>query len=219
MPYLNNYKGTFRARAQLQYCSVLIFLLGWALFVDDDFLWLGDFADLLDYVDDKYAIMCVQHDYKPDVTMKLAGRAQSIYPRKNWSSMVLWNCGHPANQNVSLSMINSKGGAYLHRFSWIEDDSLIGEIPFHWNFLVDWHTVYPDGKKPGAIHYTEGGPWFPDYRETDYSAEWFEELKDYEKTLTRKRKLCPYELFSEKGVAPLTGYENSNERWTWDQEE
>jgi hypothetical protein len=95
VPYLQNYKG-------------------WAMFVDDDFLWTKDIAELLDMVDDTKAIMCVQHDYKPTVTEKLAGRAQSAYPRKNWSSMVLWNCGHPANEGVSLDMINAEGGAFLY---------------------------------------------------------------------------------------------------------
>ena len=194
------------------------------MFVDDDFLWLGDIADLLDYCDDKYALICVKHDYKPSVTTKLAGREQSIYPRKNWSSMVLWNCSHPAKQNVSLSMINKEGGAFLHRFSWIEDDSLIGEVPYHWNFLVDWYTPYTEeeiekkGGKPGAIHYTEGGPWFPDYRDTDYSKEWFEELRAYEAKLPAPRLLCPYERFSEKGNKPLEGYANSDDLWAWDQD-
>lgn len=219
---------------EFTYCRFFVPYLqrynGWAMFVDDDFLWLGDIADLLDQVDDKYALMCVQHDYKPTVAQKLAGRAQSAYPRKNWSSMVLFNCGHPANQSVNLSMINKEGGAFLHRFTWITDDSLIGEVSYHWNFLVDWYTVYPEGgrtdlkvaaengKKPGAIHYTEGGPWFPDYRDTDYAAEWFEELAEYEKTLTKTRLLCPYELFSTATPpnAPLKGYPNSNETWSWD---
>ncbi len=188
------------------------------MFVDDDFLWLGDIADLIDHCDDKYAIVCVKHDYNPKVTVKLAGRQQSIYPRKNWSSMVLYNCGHPANAKVTLDMINKEGGAYLHRFTWIEDDALIGEVPYHWNFLVDWYKPYEEGV-PGAIHYTEGGPWFPDYREGhDYGKEWFEELAKYEKTLPEKRKLCPYELFSEKGIKPLEGYPNSNETWAWDQD-
>ena len=138
--------------------------------------------------------------------------------------MVLWNCSHPANQNVSLSMINSQGGAFLHRFSWITDDSLIGEVPYHWNFLVDWYTPYTEeeikknGGKPGAIHYTEGGPWFPDYRDTDYSKEWFDELKLYESKLPEKRLLCPYERFSEKGVKPLEGYANSDDLWSWEED-
>jgi hypothetical protein len=70
--------------------------------------------------------------------------------------MVLWNCGHPANACVTLDMINSEGGAFLHRFSWIKDDSLIGEIPHDWNYLVEWYPADDTKPLPGAIHYTEG---------------------------------------------------------------
>lgn len=133
--------------------------------------------------------------------------------------MVLWNCGHPANEPVKLSLINAESGAYLHRFSWITDDNLIGAVPYTWNFLVDWYTVEEmNGKLPGAIHYTEGGPWFPDYRNTDYAKEWFDELKKYEATLAKPRLLCPYELFSTEGNKPLEGYANSADLWSWDME-
>ena len=61
--------------------------------------------------------------------------------------MVLYNCGHPANQGVNLSMINSQPGSYLHRFSWITDDSLIGAIDYEWNFLVEWYKPYEGEEK------------------------------------------------------------------------
>lgn len=201
VPYLNNYKG-------------------WAMFVDDDFLWTSDVADLLDMIDEQYAIMCVHHDYKPSQSTKLAGRPQSIYPRKNWSSMMLWNCGHPENAKVELDLINREGGAYLHRFSWLSDDKLVGEVPYTWNFLVEWHSVMENGKLPQAIHYTEGGPWFPDYRDTDYSKEWFEHMREYEKTLAKPRLLCPFERYTcaNNQDKILTGYANSEEVWNWDEE-
>lgn len=199
VPYLNNYKG-------------------WALFADDDFLWLGDVAELFAKADDKYAVMCVKHDYAPRVNVKLAGRKQEPYPRKNWSSMVLFNCGHEANSKLDLATINGESGSFLHRFSWIKDDSLIGEIDFEWNFLVEWYKP-PSTGLPKAIHYTEGGPWFPDYRDTDYSKEWFEYLKMYEATLKHPRLLCPYERFSQKGAEILRGYGNSDTPWHWDAEE
>ena len=113
--------------------------------------------------------------------------------------MVLYNCGHPANQGVNLSMINSQPGSFLHRFSWITDDSLIGKIDYEWNFLVEWYKDMHEGeRKPKAIHYTEGGPWFPDYRETDYAKEWFDHMKEYEATLPKPRLLCPFERFTVK---------------------
>ena len=200
VPYLNNYKG-------------------WALFADDDFLFLGDLKDLIVQCDDRYAVMCVQHDYTPTAHVKLAGVVQESYPRKNWSSMVLFNCGHPANQHLTLEMANTKPGSFLHRFSWIEDDALIGNIDCEWNFLAEWYKPYPNNRLPKAVHYTEGGPWFPDYRNTDYAAQWMQYLAEYEKTLQKPRLLCPYERFSKKGNAPLPGYANSNETWFWEDEE
>ena len=200
VPYLNDYKG-------------------WALFADDDFLWLGDIAKLLENVDDKYAVMCVKHRCLPTTKVKLAGRKQENYPRKNWSSMVLYNCGHPANAKLTPDVINSQPGSYLHRFSWINDDSLIGEIDHEWNFLVEWYKPYPDGRMPKAIHYTEGGPWFPDYRNTDYGKIWFEYLRAYEATLAQPRKLCPFERFTERGSKILEGYVNSSEPWSWEQDQ
>jgi lipopolysaccharide biosynthesis glycosyltransferase len=199
VPYLNNYKG-------------------WALFADDDFLFLGDISELLEQADDRYAVMCVQHDYAPTVQVKLAGMSQEAYPRKNWSSMVLYNCGHPANAALTLDVANEKPGSFLHRFSWITDDSLIGAIDYEWNFLAEWYKPYTeDGRKPKAVHYTEGGPWFPDYRNTDYAAEWMEHMREYEKTLETPRVLCPYERFSKRGNAPLQGYSNSDEPWSWEE--
>jgi len=194
---------------------------GWAMFVDDDFLWLGDIAELLDQIDDRYALICVKHDYNPTETVKLAGVSQDPYPRKNWSSMILYNCGHPANAKVTPELANAETGQYLHRFKWLESDDLIGEVPFTWNFLVGWYKPLQEGRMPGAIHYTEGGPWFPDHRAVgvDYQREWIDELRAYEATLPAPRLLCPYERFSLKGSPALPGYSNSDESWSWEKEE
>lgn len=194
VPYLNNYKG-------------------WALFADDDFLWLGDVAELISKLDDRYAVMCVKHNYEPEVGKKLADVRQEPYPRKNWSSMLLINCGHPANRTLTLDEVNTQPGSYLHRFTWIQDDSLIGEIEYDWNFLVQHHLPFANERLPKAIHYTEGGPWFPDYRNTDYSDVWFQHLREYESTLTKKRQLCPFERFSTRGASILEGYSNSGVPW------
>jgi len=107
---------------------------GWAMFVDCDFLYLGDIKELRDLIDDKYAVMCVQHEYVPKETTKMDGAVQTVYPRKNWSSMVLYNCGHPKNRVLTPETVNSQTGAFLHRFQWLQDDE-IGSIPFVWNFL------------------------------------------------------------------------------------
>ena len=98
---------------------------GWALFIDCDFLFTRDISELFELADDKYALMCVQHDYIPAASIKMDGQKQVAYPRKNWSSCVLWNCSHPANAIITPDIVNSETGAFLHRFQWLSDD-LIG---------------------------------------------------------------------------------------------
>jgi lipopolysaccharide biosynthesis glycosyltransferase len=149
---------------------------GWALFMDCDMILTTDIKELFDQVDDQYAVMCVQHDYTPREGIKMDGQKQTIYPRKNWSSVVLWNCGHPSNKVVTKDFVNDpeKTGAFLHRFSWL-DDSEIGSLDHTWNYLVG---VYDDIKQPNLIHYTEGGPWFENYRDCEYSKLWKDELFD-----------------------------------------
>ena len=101
---------------------------GWALFCDCDFLWLTDIKELIGLIDDKFAMMCVHHDHRPSESWKMDHRQQTTYPRKNWSSMVLYNCGHPANEALTPAVANSESGAFLHRFQWL-DDALIGAVP------------------------------------------------------------------------------------------
>ena len=153
IPHLNDYKG-------------------WAVFCDCDFLWLDDIKKLYEQRDNKYAVMCVQHDYEPKSKTKMDGRKQLLYPRKNWSSMVLWNCEHPENRKIDISTVNNQTGKFLHRFGWL-DDSLIGKIDYKWNWLVGWYN-FDNDKYPSAIHYTEGGPWFENYKNCQFSDIWRE---------------------------------------------
>ena len=92
---------------------------GWALFIDCDFVFKEDVANLFRYINNQYAVMCAQHDYTPPEGTKMDGQQQHNYPRKNWSSMMLVNCEHPDNRIVTADFVNdtNKTGAYLHRFS------------------------------------------------------------------------------------------------------
>jgi lipopolysaccharide biosynthesis glycosyltransferase len=149
---------------------------GWAVFMDCDMILTTDIKELFDQADDRYAVMCVKHDYKVKEEFKMDGQKQTIYPRKNWSSVVLWNCGHPSNKVVDQDMVNEKelNGAYFHRFNWLNDEE-IGELDHTWNYLVG---VYDDIEKPNIIHYTEGGPWFENYRDCEFNELWKQELYD-----------------------------------------
>ena len=151
---------------------------GWALFCDSDIIFIEDIKELFDQAEDKYAVMCAQHDYTPKEGIKMDGQTQTVYPRKNWSSVVLFNCGHPSNKKLDLNLVNNPliTGAYLHRFSWL-DDSEIGQISHEWNWLTDWYEEGKDGT-PKALHYTEGGPWFENYRNCDWHLTWKKELQE-----------------------------------------
>jgi len=149
---------------------------GWAVFMDCDMILTTDIKELFDQADDRYAVMCVQHDYTPREGIKMDGQKQTIYPRKNWSSVVLWNCSHPSNKRVTQDFVNDTelNGAYMHRFSWLKDEE-IGELDHTWNYLVG---VYNDIETPKLIHYTEGGPWFENYRDCEFADLWKQELFD-----------------------------------------
>jgi len=151
---------------------------GWALFMDCDMILKTDIKELFDQADDKYAVMCVQHDYSPSATTKMDGQAQTIYPRKNWSSVMLFNCGHKGNEKLTQDLVNNPDvtGAYLHRFSWLKDKE-VGELSPEWNWLVGHYSEPKDGT-PKLIHYTEGGPWFENYRNCEYHQDWKDELYD-----------------------------------------
>ena len=148
---------------------------GWALFVDCDFLFTKDIKELFSLSDPNYALMCVKHDYVPRASTKMDGQKQLTYPRKNWSSCVLWNCGHPANSIVTPRLVSHETGAFLHRFQWLPDN-LIGELPLEWNWLEGEYDK-PE-TPPAIIHYTNGGPWFDDHKDCDYAQEWLDALTE-----------------------------------------
>jgi len=146
---------------------------GWALFCDCDFLFLADVAELFALADDRYAVMCVHHDHQPHENWKMDGAVQTVYPRKNWSSMVLYNCGHPKNRMLTPELLNRETGSFLHRFQWL-DDAEIGAVPETWNWLEGW-SEKPAMGHPNAVHYTRGGPWFDAWRYVDYAGLWLAE--------------------------------------------
>jgi len=179
---------------------------GWALFIDCDFVFLNDVKELFDQADEKYAVMCVKHDYTPqDGSVKMDGQAQFQYPRKNWSSMMLINCGHPSNKALTLDLINNPDttGAYLHRFSWLKD-SEIGSLSHEWNWLVGWYKEPKDGK-PKALHYTEGGPWFEEYKDCEYASQWYQVERQYlNNSITKISKKLTEEFERPKQISDLS---------------
>lgn len=148
---------------------------GYALFCDCDFLWTADLAELLALVDPDKAVSCVQHDYRPTEAVKMHGVVQTRYPRKNWSSLMLFNCAHPSVRRLDARCVNEMSGAYLHRMQWAADHE-IGALPETWNWLEGWSEAEP-GAVPKAVHFTRGGPWFADWTDVAFADLWREERR------------------------------------------
>lgn len=138
---------------------------GWAIFMDCDMLCLSDITELWALRDDRYAVMCVQHDHVPAETVKFLGERQSAYPKKNWSSLMLFNTSRCTA--LTPDYVNTASGLDLHRFHWLAGDHEIGALPDRWNHLVDVQAPPQLAPEPGGaalLHWTLGGPWFRESR-------------------------------------------------------
>lgn len=141
---------------------------GLAIFADGDMICNADIAELANLADPYMAVQVVKHDYKTKHPTKYLGNKNADYPRKNWSSLILWNCGHFANKCLTPNYITEHDGAHLHRFGWLKDER-IGSLPPDWNFLVGEEEKRPDIK---LVHYTIGVPSFSEYNKCDYAEAW-----------------------------------------------
>jgi len=147
---------------------------GWALFCDCDMIWLTDIAELFALADDRYAVMCVQHNQDDATGEKMDGQPQQPYQRKNWSSMMLLNCDHPGiRDRLTIDMINTLPGRDLHRFCWL-DDREIGALPPEWNWLEGYSDPSIDAK---VVHLTRGGPWMAGWDQVAFAETWCKELR------------------------------------------
>jgi hypothetical protein len=141
---------------------------GWSIFMDCDMLMREDIAELWKLRDERYAVMVVKHNHVPTETTKFLGEPQTKYEKKNWSSVMLFNCARC--RALTPEYVNSASGLELHQFKWLGDDGLIGGLPDRWNHLVGYNAPRRDA---ALVHYTKGGPYFEAYRECEYSREWF----------------------------------------------
>ncbi len=148
---------------------------GYAAFFDCDMMLRTDVAELfkLAAADPSKAVHVVQHDYEPKDDIKYLNTVQYRYPRKNWSSVVLWNCAHPANRRVTPEFVNTASAMELHRFQWLQDEQ-IGALNVRWNWLVGEYAEPPADVR--NVHWTVGGPYFHEYKNADFSQEWFAEF-------------------------------------------
>ena len=176
-PHLNNYQG-------------------WALFCDSDVLFRCDIRELFNSVNlsKEMAVYVVKHpENLQSQGIKMDGKIQSSYPRKNWSSLIIFNCRHPSCQKLTPEIISTQTGKYLHRFEWCKDEE-IGELDSTFNFLVNNHVsleLNPEYvgknavKNPKVLHYTDGGPWFKKYKNCDYADLWLNYISTEEYNLIK----------------------------------
>jgi lipopolysaccharide biosynthesis glycosyltransferase len=157
IPFLNNYRGI-------------------SIFCDCDFIFCEDIWDLVSYFDPSKAISVVQHPpYIPHTATKMDGVPQHAMPRKNWASLIMFNNAHPSNKKLTPEYVNTvMPGRKLHTFDWLQDDE-IGSLPLDWNTLDNYYYL----EEPRAIHFTDGGPWFEQYRNTTYAPAWWREYYDF----------------------------------------
>jgi lipopolysaccharide biosynthesis glycosyltransferase len=146
---------------------------GWSIFMDSDMLACDDILNLYNCRDDKHSVMVVKHDYEMKEGTKFLGEKQTPYPKKNWSSLILFN--NSKCRNLTKEYVNQASGLELHQFKWLDSDDQIGDLPKEWNYLVGH---YPKKDDVSLVHYTEGGPYFKDYKNVDYADLWFRERED-----------------------------------------
>jgi lipopolysaccharide biosynthesis glycosyltransferase len=144
---------------------------GHAIFIDGDMIVRGDIAELWNLRNAAQDAQVVKHDYQTRMSEKYLGAKNENYPRKNWSSVILWNCNSFPNRRLTPEFVQRATGAELHRFSWI-DDERIGALPPEWNWLPDEYGPNTDAK---LLHYTLGTPCFHEFATTPQGGEWHQE--------------------------------------------
>jgi len=154
VPYLSNYKG-------------------WSIFMDCDMMVRSDIAELYGYATYKYSVMCCQHNYTPKQDIKFRGAKNQAFPKKNWSSVMLFH--NSQCTKLTPEYVNTASGLELHQFKWLEREHMVGELPFEWNWLVG---EYDYDKYAKNVHWTLGGPWYKEFKDQDYADEWHKLYKE-----------------------------------------
>lgn len=144
---------------------------GFAIFADAaDMICVGDIAELWELADPSKAVQVVKHHYSTRHPRKYRGTAMeaenSQYERKNWASLMIVNCRHPAWQDAGRLI--QAPTIDLLQFKWIADED-IGSLPMEWNWLVD---EYGHNSAAKVLHWTAGIPAWDAYRDAPMAATW-----------------------------------------------
>lgn len=149
---------------------------GYAIYIDGDMVIRRDIVELWNQREIGYDVQVVKHNYKTKMPVKYLGSKNEDYPRKNWSSVIIWNCFTQANRILTPEYVMKSTGSHLHRFEWLKDD-MIGELPIEWNWLPD---EFGPNDQANLLHYTLGAPSFNEFKNTDMAEDW---QREYEKTI------------------------------------
>jgi hypothetical protein len=154
-----------------RFLTPLLCQQGFALFVDCDVVFLEDPRAMLQEIKAEHAVSVVKHDYRTSHTWKMIDQVNTPYARKNWSSVMLFNCDHKANRRLSLRDVNERPGLDLHQFYWLHDEE-IGELWKGWNWLVG---EQPRPQPSLLAHFTLGGPWIEGWEPKEHDEIWTRE--------------------------------------------
>ena len=153
VPYLAGFRGT-------------------ALYLDGDMIVTDDIAKIFDLVEVGKDVMVVKHNYETKYPTKYFGAVNESYPKKNWSSVMLFpNCSTFPVQRLTPSFVAKQTGEFLHRMQWTTSDR-IGSLPKEWNWLVGEYETNPDAK---LVHYTISIPAIQDCGDQVHAKQWWDE--------------------------------------------
>ena len=154
------------------YVPMLCHYQGIALFVDNDFLFKCNPTELVQYLR-KRPVACVKHNLGENSihANKMDGIENKSYPKKCWSSLMLFD--NTKLKNLSKEYLDNASPADLHQFAWVGEKE-ISRIPLKYNHLVGYYKKH---KYIKAIHYTQGGPWFESRKDGELSEEWWKVYK------------------------------------------
>ena len=142
---------------------------GEAAFLDCDMLCRADIGELFHGARKDRAVSVVQHDYTPHAEPKFLGHVQTRYPRKNWSSVMVFQ--NSRCSRLTPAYVNTAPGLDLHQFKWLSDEE-IGMLDPAWNHLVG---EYPPNPAAKLVHFTRGTPCFAKFARCEWADEWYAE--------------------------------------------
>lgn len=161
--------------ATTRFLTPILCQSGFALFTDCDVVFLDDVRNMLNEIEPGKPVYVVKNFHEGAESVKMDNQTQTVYQSKNWSSVMLFDCDHPANYRLNIESINRLPGRALHRFYWLADEE-IGELSPRWNWLVN---VHPKPESVAIAHYTLGGPWIYGWEDTEHDHIWLDAWRDF----------------------------------------